>query len=184
LAKNNKDEVAPEEKVCEFNQEVKEQTERDAQVEQAGQANEIKELEDKLADNNDRLLRLAAEYDNFRKRTQREKEELFLSSKVSIISELLPVLDNFERASQNSESNAEDYKKGVEMTFNQFAEIMKKLGVEPFGAVGEKFDPNMHNAVMHIQDDNLSESEIAEVFVKGYKIGDKIIRFATVKVAN
>jgi molecular chaperone GrpE len=94
------------------------------------------------------------------------------------------VIDNLKRAAKNSEGNVEDYKKGIEMTFSQFEEILKKLGVESFGTAGDKFDPNMHSAVMHAEDDSFSENEIVEVFAKGYKIGDKVIRFAVVKVAN
>lgn len=178
MAKKNKDEVIPEaapEKPAEDSQ-VKEQPQVQADVQ--------KELEDKLAEKNDQLLRLAAEFDNFRKRTQREKEEIYSSSKTAVIKELLPVLDNFERAAKNTQCNAEDYKKGIEMTFVQFKEILDKCGVEAFGEAGEKFDPNMHSAVMHVEDDGVEENTIAEVFAKGYKIGDKVVRFAVVKVAN
>lgn len=145
---------------------------------------QLEELGQKLAEQNEQYLRLAAEYDNYRKRTQREKEALNGDIKSYIIGELLPVLDNFERATANASADAETYRKGVEMTFTQFEEILKKLGVETFGESGEAFDPKMHNAVMHIDSEDFGESVIAQVFQKGYKIGERVVRCATVQVAN
>lgn len=145
---------------------------------------ESAELQKKLDEANDKLLRLAAEYDNFRKRTAKEKEEIHAMSKVTILSELLPVTDNLERALNNTADNVEDYKKGVEMIAKQLMDCFKKLGAESFGEVGDEFDPNLHNAVMHIDDENLGENVVAEVFSKGYKTGDRVIRCAVVKVAN
>ena len=142
------------------------------------------ELENQLAERSNQLLRLAAEYDNFRKRSQREKDELFKSSKATVVQELLPVIDNFERAGKVADQSPADYKKGMELVYCQFLEIIKKLGIETFGEPGEEFDPNIHSAVMHVEDDSLDENVIAEVLGKGYKLGDKIIRSATVKVAN
>lgn len=142
------------------------------------------ELEQQLEEKNDRLLRLAAEYDNFRKRSQKEKEELYSSSKVLVLKELLPVLDNFERAAENKNSTLKDYQKGIEMTFEQFVQAFKKLGVESYGAEGEDFDPNYHDAVMHIEDESKGENKIAAVFSKGYKMGETVIRPATVQVVN
>ena len=133
---------------------------------------------------NDRYMRTLAEYDNFRKRTQKDIEQRVSYTKTDILSKILPVVDNFERAAFNADSDFDGYKKGIEMTVNQFMEILKSLGVEAFGEVGEEFDPNFHNGVMHIDDENLGENVIADVFMKGYKIGDKVIRPATVKVAN
>lgn len=132
----------------------------------------------------DQALRLAAEYDNFRKRSQREREAAFNDSRVAVLSEILPVIDNFERAAQNKEAGYEDFQKGISMTFQQFMEIMKKLGVEAFGAQGDPFDPNIHNAVMHVEDESLGESVVADVFSKGYRLGDRVLRHAMVKVAN
>lgn len=129
-------------------------------------------------------LRLMAEYDNYRKRSQREKEAAYTDSKIDVIAEILPVLDNFERAAMNEDAEAEDYKKGIKMIFSQFDNVLKKLGVETFGEKGEEFDPNMHNAVMHIDSEELGENVIAEVFATGYKIGDRVVRHATVQVAN
>ncbi len=145
---------------------------------------ELKKLQDDYAALNDRYMRTLAEYDNFRKRTQKDIESKVAYTKTDILSKILPVVDNFERAASNADADFDGYKKGIEMTVNQFMEILKSLGVEEFGAVGEQFDPNFHNGVMHIEDDSFGENEIADVFMKGYKIGDRIIRPATVKVAN
>ncbi len=153
-------------------------------------AEEVKEetaeekLRKELDEKNDQFLRLYAEYDNFRKRSQKEKQDIYSSSKADVIKELLPVLDNFDRAANNTECSFEDYKKGIDLIFNQFGEILKKTGVESYGERGDAFDPNIHNAVMTVEDDELGENTVAEVFTKGYKLGDKIIRDAVVKVAN
>ena len=142
------------------------------------------ELQKQLDEKNDQLLRTLAEYDNFRKRSQREKEALYAECKASVINALLPVADNFDRIFANPDGTLEDYKKGVEMTFKQFSDVFKNLGIEAFGEVGEEFDPNFHNAVMHTEDDSVGENTITNVLVKGYKLGDKIIRPAMVAVAN
>ena len=105
-------------------------------------------------------------------------------SKVTVIGELLPVIDNFERAEQNKDVSLEDYRKGIEMIFKQLNDAIAKLGAEPFGEVGDKFEPNSYAAVMHIEDDSLGEDVVSAVFQKGYKLGDKVIRCATVQVAN
>ena len=147
------------------------------------ESNEEK-LQKQLAEKSDQLLRIAAEYDNFRKRSQREKDALYIDCKASVIKELLPVADNFDRIFANPDITFEDYKKGVEMTFKQFETVFKDLKVESFGEEGEEFDPNFHNAVMHSEDENLGENVITNVFAKGYKIGDKVIRPAMVAVAN
>ena len=147
-------------------------------------AQELKKLQDDYAALNDRYMRTLAEYDNYRKRTQRDLDSRVSSTKVDVLSKILPVVDNFERAALNSDADFDGYKKGVEMTVNQFIEILKGIGVEEFGAVGDAFNPNIHNGVMHIEDENMEENVIADVFMKGYKLGDKIIRPATVKVAN
>ncbi len=145
---------------------------------------ELKKLQDDYSALNDRYMRTLAEYDNFRKRTQKDIESRVSYTKTDILSKILPVVDNFERASSNAAADFDGYRKGVEMTVKQFMEILASLGVEEFGAVGDKFDPNFHNGVMHIEDESYGEDEIVDVFMKGYKIGDKIIRPATVKVAN
>lgn len=131
----------------------------------------------------DSYLRLAADYDNFRKRTAKEKEASYGNGKADAVEKLLPVYDNLERA-LNQPTEDEAYKKGVEMTFSQLVSILTGLGVEIFGNVGDTFDPNIHNAVMHTEDDSVAENTITQVFQKGFRIGDKIIRFAMVQVAN
>lgn len=153
-------------------------------VNEAATPSKEEELQKQLDEKNDQLLRMAAEYDNFRKRSQREKEALYADCKASVINALLPVADNFDRIFANPDGTLEDYKKGVEMTFKQFSDVFKNLGIESFGEVGEEFDPNFHNAVMHTEDDSVGENTITTVIVKGYKLGDKIIRPAMVAVAN
>ncbi|NMP37632.1 MAG: nucleotide exchange factor GrpE [Clostridiales bacterium] len=145
---------------------------------------ELERLEKELSESKESLLRMAAEYDNFRKRSAKEKEASYISAKSDVLKELLPVLDNFERAASNSSADAETYKKGVEMTYNQFLSIFEKLGAESFGEVGDVFDPLMHNAVMHTEDESLPENSVAAVFSKGYRMGDRILRCAAVQVAN
>ena len=143
----------------------------------------VNEWEEKYNAEHDAYLRLAADYDNFRKRTIKEKEQSYSNGKADAVEKLLPVYDNLERA-LNQPTQDEAYKKGVEMTMTQLTEILTGLGVEIFGAVGDVFDPNFHNAVMHIEDENFGENTICQVFQKGFKIGDKIVRFAMVQVAN
>lgn len=145
---------------------------------------EFAKLRQELDEANDKLLRTVAEYDNFRKRSQKEKEAIYSDSKSDIASKFLPVLDNFERAASASTDDFEGYKKGIEMTVKQLLDVFTALGIESFGEKGDAFDPNLHNGVMHVDDDTLPENSVAEVFMKGYKMGDKVIRAATVKVAN
>ena len=137
----------------------------------------------KLAEQEDKFLRLAAEYDNFRKRTAKEREALWTDVKANTAAAFLPVYDNLERAIKQ-ETADEAYKKGVEMTMNQLKEVFTSLGIEEIPALGQTFDPNLHNAVMHIDDENFGENEIAEVFQAGFRCGEKVIRFSMVKVAN
>ena len=139
--------------------------------------------EEKFNEEHDSYLRLAADYDNFRKRNAKEKETLYAAGKAEAVEKLLPVYDNLERA-LNQATADEAYKKGVEMTMTQLVGILNGLGVEIFGQIGDVFDPNIHNAVMHTEDENLGENVISQVFQKGFKLGDKIIRFAMVQVAN
>ncbi len=140
-------------------------------------------LQKELDEQKDKYMRLAAEYDNFRKRSAKERLDISNTTIGNTISEILPVFDNFERA-LNAETTDEKYKSGVEMIFNQFYDTLKKLGVEIIDPLGETFDPNIANAINQIEDDKLGENEVAQVFQKGYKIGDKIIRYAMVTVAN
>ena len=147
------------------------------------QSDPVQELQEKLDAQHEAHLRLAAEYDNFRKRTQKEKEASYANGKADTIGKLLPIYDNLERALKQ-ETTDEAYKKGVEMTMSQLKEIMSKLGISEIPALGQSFDPNFHNAVMHIDDDNVGENTIVEVFQAGFKLEEKVIRFAVVKVAN
>ena len=144
---------------------------------------EVNPFEEKYNAEHDAHLRLAAEYDNFRKRTIKEKEASYSNGKADAVAKMLPVYDNLERALNQPTEDAA-YKKGVEMTMTELVKIFTGLGVEIFGEKGEQFDPNLHNAVMHIDDESMEENTIAMVFQKGFKIGDKVVRFAMVQVAN
>ena len=137
-----------------------------------------------LAAEQDKYLRLAAEYDNYRKRTAKEKESLYTDAKIDTVKALLGVYDNLERGLAQYGDEESPHRKGLEMVFNQFKESLKKLGVETMDAVGQPFDPEKHNAVMHIEDESYGENTVVEVFQKGYTLGDKVLRFAMVKVAN
>lgn len=144
---------------------------------------ELDAVKEQLAKEHDGYLRLAAEYDNFRKRSQKEKDSLYGDVKAETLKKFLPVYDNLVRAlAQSTEDEA--YRRGVEMIMNQFNVTMEKLGVTEIECLGKKFDPAFHNAVMHVEDEEKGENEIVEVFQKGFMMGDKVIRFAMVKVAN
>ena len=174
MAKKEKKEIPVEETV----EEVAEQT-----TETVEETPEVNPWEEKYNAEHDAYLRLAADYDNFRKRTVKEKEQSYGNGKADAVEKLLPVYDNLERA-MNQPTEDAAYKKGVEMTMTQLVAILNGLGVEIFGEVGETFDPNLHNAVMHTEDDSVPENTISQVFQKGFKLGDKIVRFAMVQVAN
>ena len=131
----------------------------------------------------DAYLRLLAEYDNYRKRSQREKDSLYADIKADTLLKFLPVYDNLVRA-LNQPTEDEAYRKGIEMIMTQFCTTMEKLGVEKIESLGKTFDPALHNAVMHVDDETKGENEIVEVFQEGFRLGDKVIRFAMVKVAN
>ena len=144
---------------------------------------QIDPWEEKYNAERDAHLRVAAEFDNFRKRTIKEKEASYGNGKADAVAKMLPVYDNLERALNQPTEDAA-YKKGVELTMNELVKIFTGLGVEIFGAEGDPFDPNLHNAVMHIENEELGENVICQVFQKGFKIGDKVVRFAMVQVAN
>ena len=171
MAKKNKNEI-PEEELVE-----------ETAVEETPDVPEVSPWEEKYNAEHDSYLRLAADYDNFRKRTVKEKEASYGNGKADAVAKMLPVYDNLERA-LNQETADAAYKKGVEMTMNELVKIFTALGVEIFGNVGDTFDPNLHNAVMHIDSEELDENVISQVFQKGFKIGDKVVRFAMVQVAN
>ena len=147
------------------------------------EAVEVNPWEEKYNAEHDAHLRLAAEYDNFRKRTVKEKDAAYGNGKAAAVEKLLPVYDNLERALNQPTEDAA-FKKGVEMTMAELVNIFTGLGVEIFGNVGDEFDPNIHNAVMHVDNEELGENTISMVFQKGFKIGDKVVRFAMVQVAN
>ena len=152
-------------------------------VEETTEVPEVNPWEEKYNAEHDAHIRLAAEYDNFRKRTVKEKEASYGNGKSDAVAKMLPIYDNLERALNQPTEDAA-YKKGVELTMNELVKIFSSLGVEIFGQVGDTFDPNLHNAVMHIDSEELNENTISQVFQKGFKIGDKVVRFAMVQVAN
>ena len=144
----------------------------------------LEESEAKIAEANDKYTRLFAEYDNYRKRTLKEREGIYTDAYVDAVTEILPVLDNMERALQYKDNDAENIAKGLEMIMKSFSDILLKMGVSEIEALGKTFDPNLHNAVMHVEDETHGENEIVEVFMKGYIKGDKVLRHSMVKVAN
>ena len=160
-----------------------EETATEEVIETVEETVEVNPWEEKYNAEHDAHLRLAADYDNYRKRTLKEKEQAYGNGKADAVEKLLPVYDNLERA-LNQPTEDEAYKKGVEMTMTQLVNIFTGLGVEIFGEVGDTFDPNIHNAVMHTEDENAAENTITQVFQKGFKLGEKIVRFAMVQVAN
>ena len=143
---------------------------------------EIEALKAEAKEKDDKYLRLAAEYDNFRRRSREEKEATYGTAMADTVAELLPIIDNLERAA--AFDDGEKVKEGLKMIASTVGSSLAKLGVEPFGEAGDKFDPNLHNAVMHDEDDTDRENEITDVFQKGYMKGNKIIRFAMVKTIN
>ena len=178
--KNEKEPAAPD---AAKQAEAPKQPEGSKQKAESKQPDALEQAKAAQAQEHDQFLRLAAEYDNFRKRTQREKDGIYHDAKADALTAFLPVYDNLERALKQ-ETADEAYKKGVEMTLTELVKILDALGVKPFGEAGETFDPQRHNAVMHIEDESLGENVIAEVFQTGFAHGDKVIRFAMVKVAN
>ena len=157
--------------------------EETAETAETPEAPQVDPWEEKYNTEHDAYLRLAAEYDNFRKRTIKEKEQSYTNGKSDAVEKLLPVYDNLERALNQPTEDAA-YKKGVEMTMAELVKIFTGLGVEIFGQAGDAFDPNLHNAVMHTEEEGVAENTITLVFQKGFKIGEKIVRFAMVQVAN
>lgn len=176
MSKKEKNQEQPETEELET-QSVAEETQPEAPA-----AEEVN-WEEKFNSEHDTYLRLAAEFDNFRKRTAKEKEQSYGNGKSDAIAKILPIYDILERAVNQPTEDAA-YKKGVELTMSELMKIFTGFGVEVFGNVGDPFDPELHNAVMHTEDDTLGENTIAQVFQKGFKMGDKIIRFAMVQAAN
>lgn len=181
--------MAKEKKEKETTAEVAEETVEETVTEEAAEATEesapeVTEVVDKAEYTSlyDKYLRLVAEFDNFKKRTQKEKEEIYSLAKTDVVMSLLPVIDNFERAEKFSDDK--NVEEGMALIRKQFNEFLKKIGIEEIEAEGKEFDPNLHNAVLHEDRDDLSENTVVEVLQKGYKLGDKVIRYAMVKVAN
>ncbi len=166
--------IPEQEKTAETPKKEKKKSKKDA---------ELEALKAELATKNDQLMRTAAEFDNFKKRTEREKASVAEFAKAGLIKQLLPILDNIDRAAA-ADHDSTDYIKGIEMIVKQFEAIASNLNIEEIAKEGDQFDPNFHEAVMHIEDDTLGENVIAQVLQKGYKIGDTVIRAAMVKVAN
>lgn len=176
MSNNNEQTTPVEEEILTETEEV--------ETEAVAEVAENDEMQQKYDELNDRLLRTLAEYDNFRKRSQREREQVHADAVMYAVKALLPIYDNLGRALAQPTEDVE-YKKGIEMTFNQLVENLATLNVKPIEAtIGSEFDPNLHNAVMHIENDALGENVIAEVFQQGFTIGDKVIRHAMVQVAN
>ena len=182
MSKKNDEQLSKEQELLEneaVNEEVQEQEAGEVPAEPTAE----QKLEAELADMKDKYLRLMAEYDNYRKRTAKQLLDNTQTAKCNTISDILPVFDNFERAA-GAENTDETYKSGVQMIFNQFSDMLTKLGVEIIDPTGQEFDPEIANAVNRIEDPELGENIVAQTFQKGYKMGDKVIRYAMVVVAN
>ena len=169
--------------MAEIEKELNEEIPAEEVAEEVVETVEANPWEEKYNAERDAHLRVAAEFDNFRKRTVKEKEASYGNGKADAVAKMLPVYDNLERALNQPTEDAA-YKKGVEMTMNELVKILTSLGVEVFGNVGDTFDPNLHNAVMHTEDDSFGENTISMVFQKGFRVGEKVVRFAMVQVAN
>ena len=162
--------------------EGEEKKHKETKRELAALREKVSEIEKTLSEEKEKYLRMLAEYDNFRKRSQKEREGIYTDAVSDVVGQILPIADNLERAGMYSEG--EKVAEGLRLTMNALNECLSKLGVTAFGVPGDKFDPNLHNAIMHEEDESKGDGEIVEVFQPGYKRGDKIIRYAMVKVAN
>ncbi len=174
-----------EENIKESVEEKRKETDIDVDIDESTNklSEENEKLSQELADANDKYLRLCAEYDNYRKRTTREKTEAYGDATAKCIQDILPVLDSFERAIE-AECTDEAFKSGMEMIYGQFQESLKKIGVTDMDALGKEFDPNVHSAIKQVEDDSFGENTVCQVFQKGYMLGDRVIRHAVVAVAN
>lgn len=197
MSKNNeKGKQSPEEEVTGAEQRPERETPADTspQPEETGKpgtgkgkdssAAEVEELKQELSKEKDLLLRTVAEYENFRKRTEREKRAIYADATADAVASILPIADSLEYAVKAQDGATEEYQKGLELVNKQFQESLQKLGVTAIGEAGEEFDPALHNAVAHIDDDAIADNTVVEVFQKGYLLGEKVIRHAMVKVAN
>lgn len=181
--KKKKDEIKEEVKTETPVEETKEETAEETVTVTREQMEQMEQLAKLVSENNDKYLRLAAEYDNYRKRTTKEKESLYTDAKVDTIKPFLEIYDNLLRGIAQFE-DGDSHKQGMELIAKQFLTVLEKLGVSEIEAEGQPFDPEKHNAVMHVEDENVGENTIVEVFQKGFMLNDKVIRFAMVKVAN
>ena len=152
-------------------------------VEAEAENNELTALQEQMNALNDKYVRMLAEYDNFRKRSAKEKSDIYPRATADTVEKFLPIIDNFERA-MSAPCADETFKKGMDMIFQAFMNTLTSLNVEVIGKAGETFDPNLHNAVMHIEDEQYGDNEIVQVLQKGYRIGDRVVRYAMVQVAN
>ena len=169
------------EELKDLEQETEEQTAPEAEAEETADAGDVITAE--LAASREKYMRLAAEYDNFRKRSARERDAMFTDVRADTVKKFLPVYDNLLRAVAMT-PEGDPGRKGIEMTLTQFETVLISLGVTPIEALGKEFDPEVHNAVMHVEDDSVGENIVVEEFEKGFKLGEKVIRFSIVKVAN
>ena len=189
--------INPEENREEIQEETEEKVNEEAVVEEKEKKSkkkdaEVNQLKKQLEDMNssfndmkDKALRLAAEFDNYKKRTAREMDNIYTDAKCDTVKNILPVIDNFERALESQVcDNCTSYKEGVELIYKQLMDILSSMGVAEIKSLGEQFNPDLHNAVMHTEDESAGASEIVEVFQKGYKLNDKVLRYSMVKVAN
>ena len=161
----------------------KEKEDKKSKAELAALREELEKKEKELAEEKDKYLRLMAEYDNFRRRSQKEREGIYTDAVSDCLTEFLPLLDNLGRAAEAS-GDSEQVRVGLQMTNKSAETLLEKLGVEAFGSVGDTFDPQLHNAVMHDEDESRGENEISDIFQRGYRRGDRVIRYAMVKVVN
>lgn len=182
VVEESKEEVTSDEKEELTEDKVSEESNEDELEMLRKNKDKVKKLTNEVEALKDRLLRVTAEYENFRKRTAKEKEGIYTEACVDVLKEIIPVVDNLERA-MIAEGSVEDIKKGIEMTMKGLQGSFEKLGVEEIDT-SKEFDPNLHQAVMHVEDENFDKNSVAEVFMKGYKRGEKVIRHSVVKVAN
>ena len=175
---------AEEKKKEETKAEAKQEAEQETFTLTKEQMEKMEGLAKALADEQDKYLRLAAEYDNYRKRTAKEKEAIYTDAKIDTIKSMLGVYDNLERGIAQYADEESPHRKGLEMVFKQFKECLAKLDVKQMEAVGKPFDPEKHSAVVHVEDERYGENEVVEVLQQGFTLGEKVLRFAIVKVAN
>ena len=175
-------EIAMENKEMETENKEKETASKKSSAKKDELLREIERLKAEIAEKDDKYLRMAAEYENFRRRSREEKDATYESAMADTVAELLPIIDNLERAANYDDG--EKVKEGLAMTLKSVSAVFSAMGIEPVGNPGETFDPNLHNAVMHIEDESLGEGEIVDVFERGYKKNKRVIRFAMVKTAN